>query len=217
MKALSIYFRDISKFEILSSEEQIDLVLKAQKGVLAAQDKLISANLKFVVAIAKQYINQGFAFEDLISEGNIGIVKAIEYYNPEHGTKFLTYASWWIRQSILSALTEQNRQVRLPANRIGILQQYNKVISQMEQELNRAVSEGEVINELGLHTDDLVRQSSVSYNIELEEGTTLLDLLPNPDSESPDAGVMRESVTQEIRDSLNMIPERERIILQLYY
>jgi RNA polymerase primary sigma factor len=217
MKALSAYFKDISKFEILSAEEQIDLVLKAQKGDLLAQDKLISSNLKFVVAIAKQYIGQGFALEDLISEGNVGIVKAIEYYNPTHGTKFLTYASWWIRQSILSALTEQNRQVRLPANRIGILQQYNKVISQMEQELNRAVSESEVISELGLNTDDLVRQSSVSYNIELEEGTTLLDLLPNPDSESPDAGLLRESMTQEIRDVLKLLPDRERTILQLYY
>jgi RNA polymerase primary sigma factor len=217
MNALSTYFKDIGNFDIIDSDEQTKLVLLAQKGDKEAQDKLINSNLKFVVTIARQYLGQGMPLEDLISEGNLGIIKAIEYYNTNHDTKFLTYASWWIRQSILSALTEQNRQVRLPANRIGIIQQYNKAVIQMEQELNRSVSDNEVISELGLDASDVVRQFSVSYNVELEEGTTLLDLLPNPESESPDAGLIRESQTQEIRRALKMIPERECMILKLYY
>jgi RNA polymerase primary sigma factor len=217
MNALSTYFKDISKYEVLSGDKQTELVLCAQKGDLNAQKQLVTSNLKFVVSIARQYIGQGIPLEDLVAEGNIGILKAIDRFDSKQGTRFLTYAAWWIRQSILYALAEQNRQVRLPANRIGILQQYNKTAMQMEQDLNREVSSDEVLSELGLEQSDLVRQCSVSYHIEVDEGTTLLDLLPNPDGESPDAVLMRESLTDEIRTALSLIPEREALILKMYY
>jgi RNA polymerase primary sigma factor len=217
MNALSTYFRDISNYEVLSAEVQSELVLRAQKGDKGAQKQLITSNLKFVITIARQYIGQGIPLEDLVSEGNFGIIKAIERFDPKQGTKFLTYASWWIRQAILYSLSEQNRQVRLPANRVGILQQYNKTIMQMEQDLNREVSSNEVLTEMGLESGDLVRQSSVSYHTEVDEGTILLDLLPNPDGECPDAALLRESLQEEIRYVLALIPKRERVILEMYY
>jgi RNA polymerase primary sigma factor len=217
MSSLNSYFKDISKYEVLNAETQSELVLRAQCGDIDAQRQLIVSNLKFVVTIARQYIGQGMPLEDLVSEGNLGIIKAIEHFNPQQGTKFLTYASWWIRQAILYALAEQNRQVRLPANRIGILQQYKKTVTTMEQELNREVSSDEVLTEMGVESTDLVRQSSVSYHTEVNEGTFLLDLLPNPDGESPDAAILQESVKQEIRYALSLIPKRERVILEMYY
>jgi RNA polymerase primary sigma factor len=217
MNALNTYFKDVSKYGVLDADKQTEMVLSAQQGDKKAQHHLVASNLKFVISVARQYVGQGIPLEDLIAEGNLGILKAIDRFDPDQGTKFLTYAAWWIRQSILFALAEHNRQIRLPANRIGILQQYNKAIMQMEQELNREVSSGEVLAELGLEAEDLVRQSSVSYHTIIDEGTMLIDLLPNPDGESPDAALLKDALKQEIRHVLALIPTRERTILKMYY
>lgn len=215
--ALSTYFKDIAKFEVLNSEEQTALALRAQKGDVRARQQLMESNLRFVVSIARQYVGQGIPLEDLISEGNIGISKAIDGFNPKKDAKFLTYASWWIRQSIMQSLTDTNRQVRLPANRIGIIQRYNKAAAQMEQDLHRDIGETEVFDELGIDSSELIRQSSVSYHTILDDGTMLMDIIPNPETESPDAALMRESLTQELATVLNKIGEREATILKMYY
>ena len=215
--ALSAYFKDISKYDVLSSEEQTALVLRAQKGDVKAAQQLIETNLKFVVSIARQYVGQGIPIEDLISEGNFGIHKAIEHFNPKNGAKFLTYASWWIRQCIMQNLTDQNRQIRLPANRIGIIQRYNKAAAQMEQDLHRDVKETEVFEELGMDSSELIRQSSISYFTVIDDGTMLLDMIPNPETESPDADLMRDSLTKELETVLGKIGEREATILRMYF
>jgi RNA polymerase primary sigma factor len=217
MTAISAYFRDISKIDVLTSEEQTALALRAQKGDIKSRQRLIETNLKFVVSIARQYVGQGIPLEDLISEGNFGISKAIDGFNPKKETKFLTYASWWIRQCILQSLTDTNRQIRLPANRIGIIQRYNKAAAQMEQDLHRDVKETEIFDELGIDSSELIRQSSISYFTETDDGTMLMDLIPNLETESPDAELMKASVTQELDTALGKIGEREAVILRMYY
>jgi RNA polymerase primary sigma factor len=217
MSAINAYFKDITKYDVIDANTQNALALRARQGNVEAQRLLIESNLKFVISIARQYVGQGIPLEDLISEGNLGIYKAIENFDPSHGTKFLTYASWWIRQAILQSLSEQKRQVRIPANRIGMIQQYNKTAASMEQELNRDVRESEILEELGVESSDIVRQSSVSYHTEVDAGTTLLDLIPDQETPSPDDSLMRESLIQEINFALRALLPRERTILRMYY
>ncbi len=207
----------IPKYKNYSSEEQIDLVKRAQKGDKWAEDQLVGTNLRFVIMIAKQYIGQGIPFEDLISEGCIGVLKAIEHFDPKIGTKLLTYASWWIRQTILQALLEQTRQVRLPANRVGMLQQYGKASSKLDQELNREASEQEILEDLELTSADIIRQNSISYNTENEDGSSLLDLLVNSESEAPDANLNAESLREEVNLVLHKLPKREQNIIRLCF
>jgi RNA polymerase primary sigma factor len=207
----------IPKYKNYTADEQIELVKKAQKGDAWAVDQLVGTNLRFVMMVAKQYIGQGIPFDDLVAEGCIGVLKAIEHFDPKVGTKLLTYASWWIRQTILQALLEQTRQVRLPANRVGLIQQYGKASSRLDQELSREANEYEILEDLELNSSDIIRQFSVSYDTENEDGGSLLDMLVNSESESPEAWMNYESLKEEMRLILKKLPKREEEILRLCF
>jgi len=217
MDSFQTYFKEINDNETIDSIEQSVLAEKAQKGDILSRDRLIRANLKFVVSLAKQYQGQGVPLEDLISEGNLGIIKAIEKFDDKFGNKFLTYASWWIRQSILQALSEQNRIVRQPANRIGILQQMNKTSRVMQQDLQRDVTENEVLAEMEVDHSDVYKQTSFSYDLPTEDGGSLLDGIENSNAEQPDASLMVESLKIELTDALEKISKRGAGILKMYY
>ena len=180
---------------------------------------LIKQNERFIISIARQYAGQGLDLDDLVQEGKIGLIVAIDRFDPNMGSKFLTYASWWIKQAILQALSEHNRQVRLPANRISILEQYKKVKGKLTQDKEREPSREEVMETMGIERHDLVEQSSVSYHSsknDEDENGTMLDILAN-DTPMPDAALMEESYKRGIRMILNKLSKRERIIVKMSF
>lgn len=199
--------------------DQAELAVLAQKGNEAAKTALVRMNEKFVIMIARQYIGQGMDLDDMIQEGNIGLLKAIDMYDAQLGTKFLTYASWWIKQSILQALAEHNRQIRLPVNRIGVLEKYKKIKSSLTQELMREPSKEEILEALGIDESELYEQTSVSYNTPINgvdgEGS-MLDLIAN-DTPSPDSELIKDSLKKELRLVLKNLTDREQQILKLSY
>ena len=199
--------------------EQGDLAVLAQMGDQAAKALLLKQNERFVIGIARQYQGQDMELADLIQEGFIGLLKAIERYDIKLGTKFLTYASWWIKQSILQSLSEHNRHIRLPANRVNILEQMKKTKSQLAQSLQRDPSDQEVLDHLDIEGGDVFQQSSVSYHLPIssEEDTTLLDVLPNLETPSPDAALMEQAFKQELQMVLNRLSDRQQKILKMLY
>ncbi|MDT8347783.1 MAG: RNA polymerase sigma factor RpoD/SigA [Flavobacteriaceae bacterium] len=224
-KSLEKYLQDISKIELITAEEEVELARKIREGDQRALDKLTRANLRFVVSVAKQYQNQGLTLPDLINEGNAGLVKAAQRFDETRGFKFISYAVWWIRQSIMSAISEQSRVVRLPLNKIGTINKINKAYSHLEQTLERVPSAEELAAELDM-TIENVKQSlkisgrSLSMDAPFQEGendSNLYDVLRSDESPSPDQTLMTDSLNIEINRALNTLTEREADVIRLNY
>jgi len=222
--SLDKYLQEIGKEELISVEEEVELAQRIKKGDRDALEKLTRANLRFVVSVAKQYQNQGLSLPDLINEGNLGLIKAAEKFDETRGFKFISYAVWWIRQSILQALAEQSRIVRLPLNQVGSLNKINKAFSKFEQENERKPSPEELAESLELPrekvTDTLkVSGRHISMDAPFVEGedNSLLDVLPNNDSPKADKTLLTESLIKEIERSLATLTERERDIIKLFF
>lgn len=223
-KSLDKYLQDISKIELITAQEEVVLAQRIKQGDQEALEKLTNANLRFVVSVAKQYQNQGLKLPDLINEGNLGLVKAAQRFDETRGFKFISYAVWWIRQSILQALAEQSRVVRLPLNKIGSINKINKTFSYLEQAHERPPSAEEIAKELDMTVTE-VKQSlkhsgrHVSMDAPLKEGETssLYDVMNTDESPKPDKGLMHESLYLEINRALDTLSPREADVVRLYY
>jgi len=225
-QSLDKYLQDIGKIPLLSMEEEAELARRIRQGDEEALEKLVKANLRFVVSVAKQYQNQGLPLMDLISEGNLGLIKAAKRFDETRGFKFISYAVWWIRQSILQALAEQSRIVRLPLNRVGALNKINRVFARLEQEYEREPSPEEIAEALqgtlsAEEVAEIMRQSgrhvSLDSPIAPGEETRFIDVLENPDLPQPDQVLMYESLRQEITKALATLEEREAQILRMHF
>ncbi len=222
--SLDKYLQEIGREELISVEEEVELAQRIKKGDQVALEKLTRANLRFVVSVAKQYQNQGLSLPDLINEGNLGLIKAAEKFDETRGFKFISYAVWWIRQSILQALAEQSRIVRLPLNQVGSLNKINKAYSKFEQENERKPSPEELADQLELPVDkvaDTLRVSGrhISVDAPFVEGedNSLLDVLVNGDSPNADKTLINESLAREIERALATLTERESDIIKLFF
>lgn len=222
--SLDKYLQEIGREELVSPEEEVELAQRIRKGDQRALEKLTRANLRFVVSVAKQYQNQGLSLPDLINEGNLGLIKAAEKFDETRGFKFISYAVWWIRQSILQALAEQSRIVRLPLNQVGSLNKINKALSKFEQENERQPSSEELSEMIDVPKDkisDTLRVSGrhVSVDAPFVEGedNSLLDVLPNDDSPSADRGLVNKSLSTEIERTLSTLSSREREIIKSFF
>ncbi|MDD7455167.1 MAG: sigma-70 family RNA polymerase sigma factor [Bacteroidales bacterium] len=222
--SLDKYLQEIGREELVTPEEEVELSQRIRKGDQKALEKLTRANLRFVVSVAKQYQNQGLSLPDLINEGNLGLIKAAEKFDETRGFKFISYAVWWIRQSILQALAEQSRIVRLPLNQVGSLNKINKALSQFEQKNERAPSNEELSEMIDIPQDkisDTLRVSGrhVSVDAPFVEGedNSLLDVIPNDDSPSADKGLENESLSKEIERALQILTPREREIIKSFF
>ncbi len=225
-KSIDQYFLEIGKFSLLTPQEEIDLAIKIRSGDMNAQNKLVKANLRFVVSVAKMYQHQGLSLGDLINEGNIGLVKAAKRFDETKGFKFISYAVWWIRQGIMSAIADQSRVVRLPLNQVGNLTRLGKAYRELEQEFERKPTTEELAKMLEISPDELAyilqisgRQVSVDapVNNSDENKTTLIDVLHNSDQPMPDENLMRDSLEKEISDILSILDEREAEVIRLSY
>uniref|UniRef100_UPI00321639C4 sigma-70 family RNA polymerase sigma factor n=1 Tax=uncultured Draconibacterium sp. TaxID=1573823 RepID=UPI00321639C4 len=222
--SLDKYLHEIGKVELLSAEKEVELAKRIKKGDRQALETLIKANLRFVVSVSKQYQNQGLSLPDLINEGNLGLIKAAERFDETRGFKFISYAVWWIRQSILQALAEQARIVRLPLNKIGSINKINKAFNKLEQEFQREPTVDEVAELMEAKpqlVEDSMNFSSVHVSMDAplreEEGNNLYDVMLNEDSKKPDGELMGNSLRQEIERSLSTLGEREAEILRFYF
>lgn len=222
--SLDKYLQEIGKEDLITVEEEVELAQRIKKGDQEALEKLTKANLRFVVSVAKQYQNQGLSLPDLINEGNLGLIKAAEKFDETRGFKFISYAVWWIRQSILQALAEQSRIVRLPLNQVGSLNKINKAFARFEQENERTPSPEELANVLDLPKEkvsDTLRVSGrhVSVDAPFSDGedNNLLDVLINADSPNADRGLINESLSTEVDRALSTLTDRERDILRYFF
>jgi RNA polymerase primary sigma factor len=222
--SLDKYLQEIGKELLITVEEEVELAQRIKKGDREALEKLTRANLRFVVSVAKQYQNQGLSLPDLINEGNLGLIKAAEKFDETRGFKFISYAVWWIRQSILQALAEQSRIVRLPLNQVGSLNKLNKAFNKFEQENERTPTPEELAETLDLPKEkvaDTLRVSGrhVSVDAPFVEGedNSLLDVLVNSDSPKADSKLLSESLNREIERALSTLTERERDIIKLFF
>lgn len=222
--SLDKYLQEIGREELISVEEEVELAQRIRKGDQAALEKLTKANLRFVVSVAKQYQNQGLTLPDLINEGNLGLIKAAEKFDETRGFKFISYAVWWIRQSILQALAEQSRIVRLPLNQVGSLNKINKAFAKFEQENERTPSPEELARVLDIPKEkvqDTLRVSGrhISVDAPFAEGedNSLLDVLVNSDSPNADRSLINESLATEIDRALATLTDRERDIIKYFF
>ncbi|MBA4240022.1 MAG: RNA polymerase subunit sigma [Sphingobacteriaceae bacterium] len=222
--SLDKYLQEIGREELITAEEEVVLAKKIKDGDQDALEKLTRANLRFVVSVAKQYQNQGLSLPDLINEGNLGLIKAARRFDETRGFKFISYAVWWIRQSILQALAEQSRIVRLPLNQVGSLNKINKAYSKLEQEFEREPSADEIAELLDLPIDKVSDTMKVSgRHVSMDapfangEESSLLDVLVNHDSLKADAGLIMESLSKEIDRALSTLTERERDVVKLFF
>jgi len=222
--SLDKYLQEIGREELITAEEEVILAKKIKDGDQRALEKLTRANLRFVVSVAKQYQNQGLSLPDLINEGNLGLIKAARRFDETRGFKFISYAVWWIRQSILQALAEQSRIVRLPLNQLGSLNKINKAYSKLEQQFEREPSAEELADMLDLPIDKVSDTMKVSgRHVSMDapfangEESSLLDVLVNSDSPKADTGLMNESLSKEIDRALSTLTERERDVVKLFF
>jgi RNA polymerase primary sigma factor len=222
--SLDKYLHEIGKVQLISAEEEVSLAKKIRQGDESALDQLISANLRFVVSVAKQYQNQGLTLPDLINEGNLGLIKAAQRFDETRGFKFISYAVWWIRQSILQALAEQARIVRLPLNKIGSVNKVNNAFSRLEQKFQREPTSEEIGDLLDMAPKDVKealkvsnRHVSMDAPLKPDEENTLYDVLLASDTVSPDADLLDDSLKREIERSLSTLSAREADIIKLYY
>lgn len=226
-QSLDKYLQEIGKVELLTQDEEIELAKKIQNNAPDADqalEKLVKANLRFVVSVAKQYQNQGLSLGDLINEGNLGLIKAAHRFDVNRGFKFISYAVWWIRQSILQALAEQSRIVRLPLNRVGALNKISKKFNELEQQFEREPTPQELAEELEMSVEEVTetirlggRHLSVDAPLQQGEDNRLLDIIPNEQQEPPDAGLIHESMRQEIDYVLGCLSDREAEVIRLYF
>ncbi len=222
--SLDKYLQEISHEELISVEEEVELAQRIRKGDRKALEKLAKANLRFVVSVAKQYQNQGLSLPDLINEGNLGLIKAAEKFDETRGFKFISYAVWWIRQSILQAIAEQSRIVRLPLNQVGSVNKINKILNRFEQENERRPSIDEIADKIDLPEDKIAdalkvtgKQVSVDAPFSDGEESSLLDVLPNANAPMADNELVKESLRNEIDRALQTLSERERNIIEAFY
>ncbi|MCQ2272109.1 MAG: RNA polymerase sigma factor RpoD/SigA [Bacteroidales bacterium] len=222
--SLDKYLHDIGKVELITAEEEVELARKIKNGDQAALEKLTKANLRFVVSVAKQYQNQGLNLPDLINEGNVGLIKAAQRFDETRGFKFISYAVWWIRQSILQALAEQSRIVRLPLNKIGTINKINKAYAYLEQELEREPRADEIAKMLDIteaEVKDSLRNSSrhlsMDASLTQDEDNNMYDVLKSEDSPTPDKGLLYESLKTEVNRVIATLPPREADVIRLYY
>jgi len=222
--SLDKYLQEIGKEELISAEEEVELARRIRQGDQIALEKLTKANLRFVVSVAKQYQNQGLSLPDLINEGNLGLIKAARRFDETRGFKFISYAVWWIRQSILQALAEQSRIVRLPLNQVGSLNKIKKESSRLEQRFERPPSPDEIAEAMEVpgHKIDAALKISTRYismgaPLAEDEETKFIDVYMTDDSPTTDSGLMKESLAKEIQRSLATLSEKERDIINLYY
>jgi RNA polymerase primary sigma factor len=223
-KSLEKYFQEISKIGLITADEEVELALKIKKGNQSALDKLVKANLRFVVSVAKQYQGQGLKLSDLINEGNLGLVKAAKRFDETRGFKFISYAVWWIRQSIMSALAEQSRIVRLPLNKIGSISKINKVYSRLEQQNERIPTYVEIANELDTTVNDVAQSMKnsgkhLSMDAPFKEGeeSNLYNVLQADESPRPDKNLMKESLTTEIDRALDTLSHKEAKVIKMFF
>lgn len=223
-QSLDKYLQEIGKVDLLTPDEEVDLAKRIRDGDQYALEKLTKANLRFVVSVAKQYQNQGLSLGDLINEGNLGLIKAAQRFDETRGFKFISYAVWWIRQSILQALAEQSRIVRLPLNRVGSLNKISKTFSELEQKYEREPSPDELAEVLDVSTSEVVdtlkisgRHVSMDAPFVQGEENSLLDVLAGDDDETPDMGLVNESLRKEVQRALHTLTQREADVVTLYF
>ncbi len=224
-QSLEKYLQEIGKVELISAEEEVKLAVRIRQGDQRALDRLTKANLRFVVSVAKQYQNQGLSLPDLINEGNVGLIKAAHRFDETRGFKFISYAVWWIRQSILQALAEQARIVRLPLNKVGLTNRIHKAYSQLEQEFEREPSPEELAEVLDLETEEIsatlgIGGRHVSMDSPLSDGeeNTLMDVLDNPNAERTDRNIEHnESLIMEINRSLTALTDRQKEVICFFF
>ena len=222
--SLDKYLHEIGKVELITAEEEVELARRIKLGDIAALERLIKSNLRFVVSVSKQYQNQGLSLPDLINEGNLGLIKAAQRFDETRGFKFISYAVWWIRQSILQALAEQARIVRLPLNKIGSINKINKTFAELEQKFEREPSIQELADAMEIAPDDIKeslksagRHVSMDAPLQQDEEGTLYDVLLSKESPSPDKGLLTESLRKEIERALSTLTYREANIIRLYF
>lgn len=222
--SLDKYLQEIGRLEMISPEEEVKLAQRIKQGDQEALERLTNANLRFVVSVSKQYQNQGMSLPDLINEGNLGLIKAAQRFDETRGFKFISYAVWWIRQSILQALAEQSRIVRLPLNKIGSLNKINKAYARLEQEYERTPNPEEVASELEL-TDSEVRESlrhsgkhlSMDAPLTTDEDNNMYDYMRSDDDTTPEAELMYESLQKEINRAISTLTQKEGDILKMFF
>lgn len=222
--SLDKYLQEIGHEDLISVEEEVELAQRIKKGDRKALERLTKANLRFVVSVAKQYQNQGLSLPDLINEGNLGLIKAAQKFDETRGFKFISYAVWWIRQSILQAIAEQSRIVRLPLNQVGSVNKINRVLNKFEQENERRPSLEEIADKIDLPEDKIIdamkvngRHVSVDAPFIDGEDNSLLDVFPNADAPSADQQLVDESLRDEISRALGSLHERERAIVECFF
>ncbi|MFO0508177.1 MAG: RNA polymerase sigma factor RpoD/SigA [bacterium] len=223
-QSLDKYLQEIGKVDLLTPDEEVELAKRIKEGDQIALEKLTKANLRFVVSVAKQYQNQGLSLGDLINEGNLGLIKAAQRFDETRGFKFISYAVWWIRQSILQALAEQSRIVRLPLNRVGSLNKISKTFSELEQKFEREPSPEELAEVLQVTTAEVVDTMKISgRHVSMDapfvqgEENSLLDVLENDSEEKPDSGLMSDSLRREVQRALSTLTQRESDVITLYF
>ena len=222
--SLDKYLQEIGKVDLITADEEVELAQKIKAGDQRALEKLTKANLRFVVSVAKQYQNQGLTLPDLINEGNLGLIKAAQRFDETRGFKFISYAVWWIRQSILQALAEQSRIVRLPLNRVGSLNKISKTFSELEQKFEREPSPEELAEVLEISTGEVVdtlkisgRHVSMDAPFVQGEENSLLDVLENDSEDKPDSGLINDSLRREVQRALSTLTQREADVVTLYF
>ena len=223
-EALERYLQDISKEEMVSTDEEVELAKRIRQGDKDALERLVKANLRFVVSVAKQYQGQGLELTDLINEGNVGLINAAMKFDETRGFKFISYAVWWVRQSILQALADKSRLVRLPLNQIGYVSKVNHFYHDFMQKNNRAPSLDEVADALGMEKSKvnaalLTSGTHISMNAPLidDEDSCLLDLLTNDDKGNADSSLISDSLKEEVHHALDLLPERESQVIRMYF
>ena len=225
-KSLDQYFQEVSKIDLLTADEEIELAIKIKNGDEDATDKLVLANLRFVVSVAKMYQNQGLSLGDLINEGNVGLIKAAKRFDETRGFKFISYAVWWIRQGIMSAIADQSRVVRLPLNRVGDLTKISKAYRNLEQEFERKPTAEELAKILDITTDEVayalqISGRHVSMDAPLKSGdenkSTLMDVLHNENQSMPDRDLINDSLKNEVANILSTLTEREAEVIRLSF
>ena len=222
--SLDKYLQEIGKVELVTAEEEVELARRIREGDQVALERLVNANLRFVVSVSKQYQNQGLSLPDLINEGNLGLIKAAQRFDETRGFKFISYAVWWIRQSILQALAEQSRIVRLPLNKIGSINKINKAFSKLEQEYEREPSAEEIAELLELTENDVKESMKnsgrhISMDAPLVQGeeSNMYDVLRSSDSPSPESGLINDSLRKEIDRALSTLTSREADVIKYYF
>jgi RNA polymerase primary sigma factor len=223
-QSLDKYLQEIGKVDLLTADEEVVLAKRIREGDQLALEKLTKANLRFVVSVAKQYQNQGLSLGDLINEGNLGLIKAAQRFDETRGFKFISYAVWWIRQSILQALAEQSRIVRLPLNRVGSLNKISKTFSELEQKFEREPSPEELAEVLEVTASEVVDTMKISgRHVSMDapfvqgEENSLLDVLENDGDDKPDDGLMNDSLRKEVQRALSTLTQREADVISLYF